>query len=73
MKQQPEEQMEPKSSSFTPNEWAQAGKSLACCTGLACIALAFYDSDDVVGHLLRTWVGLFGLLLTIVSLRAARD
>ena len=70
---QSEDPKAPKPGSFSPNEWAQAGKSLACCTGLACVALAFYDSDDLVGQLLRTWVGLFGLVLTIFSLRAARD
>ncbi len=57
---------------FQPHEWSQAGKSLACCSGLACVLLAFHREAGIVQELLRTWVGLFGLLVFALDLRAGR-
>ncbi len=62
----------PPTGGFQTVEWSQAGKSLAACTGFACVALALYRGDDLIGELLRTWVGLFGVLVVVISFRSGR-
>lgn len=58
---------------FTQTDWAQAGKSLFWCSGLACLVLALSSSPESqlqrgAGFLLlRVWVGGFGLLIAGVT------
>jgi D-arabinose 1-dehydrogenase-like Zn-dependent alcohol dehydrogenase len=55
-------------------DWAQAGRALYLCSGLACLALSLL-SDPEVGAgrwLLRVWVGGFGVLVVAAALRRGR-
>lgn len=52
-------------------DWAQAGKALFLCSGLACIALAYSQphQSSAISMLIRFWVGGFGFLVALFSLR----
>lgn len=53
-------------------DWAQAGRALLFCSGAICVALALHRGDGVVGQLLRTYVGLLGVGLSLFAVRARR-
>ena len=59
-------------SSFSDQEWAQAGKALLALSGLACIGLALHDGSDALSAFLKIWVGGFGVLSVLVALRGSR-
>lgn len=59
-------------SSFSDQEWAQAGKALLALSGVACVGLALYNGSDALSTFLKIWVGGFGLLNVLVALRGSR-
>ena len=57
---------------FEQREWAQAGKLLLAVSGLACVSLALYRGDGALAWFLRSYVGLFGILATLLALKDFR-
>jgi hypothetical protein len=59
-------------STFTDQEWAQAGRALLALSGVACVGLALYNGSDALSTFLKVWVGGFGLLNVLVALLGSR-
>ena len=55
-------------------DWAQAGRALFLCSGMACLTLALVaqGSDGPGSLMLRLWVGGFGLMVSLSALRRGR-
>ena len=55
-------------------DWAQEGRALFLCSGMACLTLAIAARglDGPGGLMLRLWVGGFGLMVCLVGFKRGK-